>query len=72
MTKGARQDGVITVDVSDKNDTTVSFALIQDPADNHILTETDYALFQSSHSVEMQSSPVIINGEGNKQKNLHH
>lgn len=68
VTKGARQDGVVTVDVSDKNDTTVSFALIQDPADNHILTEADYALFQSSHSVEMQSSPVIINGAGNKQK----
>ncbi|MHA7967618.1 hypothetical protein ACX93W_26245 [Paenibacillus sp. CAU 1782] len=68
VTNGARQDGVVTVDVSDKNDTTVSFALIQDPTTNHSLTEADYALFDSSHSVELQSSPVIVNGEGNKQK----
>ncbi|WP_138755077.1 hypothetical protein [Paenibacillus sinopodophylli] len=68
VTKGARQDGVITVDVIDKSDTTVSFALIQDPTANHILTEADYALFSSSQSVEMQVSPVIVNGEGNKQK----
>ncbi len=68
VTKGARQDGVITVDVSDKNDTTVSFALIQDPTENHILTEADYELFNSSQSVDMQSGPVVVNGEGNKQK----
>jgi large repetitive protein len=68
VTKGARQDGIVTVDVSDKNDTTVSYALIKDPMANHILTEADYALFHSSKSVEMKSSPVIVNGEGNKQK----
>lgn len=68
VTKGARQDGVIAVDVSDKSDTTVSFALIKDPAANHVLTEDDYALFQASQSVDMQSGPVIVNGEGNKQK----
>ncbi|WNS41216.1 hypothetical protein [Paenibacillus sp. MMS20-IR301] len=68
VTKGARQDGAVTVEVSDKNDTTVSFALIQNPTGDHILTEADYALFHSSPSVEMQSSPVIVNGEGNKQK----
>ncbi len=68
VTKGARQDGAITVDVSDKSDTTVSFALIKDPTEDHILTEADYALFQSSPSVELQSSPVTADGEGNKQK----
>lgn len=68
VVKGARQDGLITVDVSDKNDTTVSFALIEDPTENHTLTEADYELFNSSASVEMQSSPVIVDGEGNKQK----
>ncbi|MHA6480566.1 hypothetical protein ACX1C1_01310 [Paenibacillus sp. strain BS8-2] len=67
VANGARQDGVITVDVSDKNDTTVSFALIKDPTANQTLTEADYALFNSSQSVELQSSPVIVNGEGNKQ-----
>ncbi len=68
VTKGARQDGTITVDVSDKSDTTVSFALIKDPEQNHILTEADYALFQSSPSVDMQSSPAVVDGEGNQQK----
>ncbi|MFD0960896.1 hypothetical protein [Paenibacillus chungangensis] len=68
VTNGARQDGLITVDVSDKNDTTVSFALIKKPTEDHILTEADYALFNTSQSVAMQSSPVIVNGEGNKQK----
>jgi hypothetical protein len=68
VTKGARQDGAVTVDISDKSDTTVSFALIKDPTENHILTEADYALFLSSPSVDMQSSPAIVNDEGNKQK----
>ncbi len=68
VSNGARQDGIITVDVSDKNDTTVSFALIQDPTENHILTEADYELFHLSQSVKMQSSLVTVNGEGNKQK----
>ncbi|MEF3313278.1 hypothetical protein PV433_30785 [Paenibacillus sp. GYB004] len=67
VAKGARQDGVVTVEVSDKNDTTVSFALIKDPTQNHILTEADYVLFHSSPSVKMQSSPAIVNGEGSKQ-----
>ncbi|MNB96416.1 hypothetical protein D3C75_436160 [compost metagenome] len=68
VTKGERQDGVITVDVADNSDTTVSFALIKDPAENDIPTEADYMLFNSSQSVEMHSSPEIVNGEGNKQK----
>lgn len=68
VTKGERQDGVITVEVSDNSDTTVSFALIKDPAENYIATEADYMLFNSSQSVEMQSGPVIVNGEGNKQR----
>ncbi|WP_042198006.1 hypothetical protein [Paenibacillus camerounensis] len=68
VTKGARKDGVITVEVSDNSDTTASFALIQDPTANYTLTEADYELFHSSQSVDMQSSPLIVNGEGNKQK----
>jgi large repetitive protein len=68
VTKGARQDGAIHVDISDKSDTTVSFALIKDPTENHILTEADYALFQSSPSVDMESSPAVVNGDGDKQK----
>ncbi|MCP1135462.1 hypothetical protein NKT34_19380 [Paenibacillus polysaccharolyticus] len=67
VTNGARQDGRITVDVSDKSDTTVSFALIKDPSASHILTEEDYELFNSSKSVKMQSSQPVVNGEGNKQ-----
>lgn len=68
VTNGARQDGLITVNVSDKSDTTVSLALIKDPTANHILIEEDYALFNSSKSVTLQSSQPIVNGEGNKQK----
>lgn len=68
VTKGERLDGVIAVDVLDKSDTTVSFALIKDPMENHVLTEADYALFDSSSSVDMQSSPVTVNDEGFKQK----
>ncbi|MEF2247154.1 hypothetical protein [Paenibacillus sp. IITD108] len=65
---GARKDGTVTVDVSDKSDTTVSFALVKDPAANHVLTEEDYEWFSASESVTLQSSQTITNSQGHKQK----
>lgn len=66
VTKGARTDGFVTVDVSDINDTTVSFALVKDPTQNVVLTEEDYELFDISRSVDLQSSSVAEDDNGIK------
>jgi|GEM_PF-1272363 len=66
VTKGARTDGFVTVDVSDINDTTVSFALVKDPTQDYEPTEEDYDLFALNPSVKLVSSSVAEDDDGIK------